>query len=123
MSVASHPNFSSQRKWAHGSGCLVCGGNHSPVAVERSAPQCVDLGVADDFLGSFGLCYDHAYAVGQQIGMILESAVNERAEECAKVLDEAHDTLIEAQAERAAARLDLDTAERLFERFGLVGAE
>lgn len=90
-------NFDPDIPWYTPQGCVICGSNKSREGTEFGA-QCVDLGVVDDFLGSIGLCFNHAREVGNLVKMVpverleeLEASVAEREAAADVVLAEAKD--------------------------------
>lgn len=105
-------NFNPDVKWAQGAGCLVCGTNYSELGKEAGI-QGVSLDVADEFIGHFGLCYDHARECGRLAGMFFREQYDELLGAVQERLDEA--IAYEAAAKEAAsqAKLDKDTVVRL----------
>jgi hypothetical protein len=112
MAVTARDNFSPDILWAGGSGCLVCGSNVSAEG-DKVGIRCIDLGVDDEFLGRFGLCYDCGIQVARVIGFVSKDSIAAQLADAEGKAAEAHATLIAAQAETAQARLDKDTVERL----------
>lgn len=116
MPISSSPQFSPHRKWAKGSGCLVCGGNRSPIAVRDDYDQCYDLGVGDDVLGDFGLCFDCARAVAAKCGSVPREELETLRANFEEHIKEADRKLAEAKAYKA-------TADEVFQLFGLESRE
>lgn len=112
MAIEAYERFSPEVKWAGGVGCLVCNANVSELGAKHGR-QCIDLGVTDEFLGSFGLCYDCAVQVALRIGYMERAEADEALAEAAQLLAGAEALEAEAARHAAQARLDKDTVERL----------
>lgn len=112
MAIEAFAKFNPEVKWAGGAGCLVCGANVSELGAKIGV-QCVDLGLADEFLGRFGICYDHAIQVARVIDFVDKNAVLDLLEEARQLSENAEAMEAAAASEAAQARLDRDTVERL----------
>ncbi len=116
MTIEAFEKFDPEVKWAGGPGCLVCHSNVSELGA-KAGKQRVDLGVTDEFLGAFALCYDCAVQVAVKIDYIARIDAENQLAEAAQLLSAAEE--MEAQAAQLAsqARLDKDTVERLIGPF------
>lgn len=112
MTIEAFPMFDPEVKWAGGVGCLVCHANVSELGAKHGK-QRVDLGVTDEFLGAFALCYDCAVQVAVKIDYMARADAEEQLSEAAQLLDQAEALEAEAAAHATQARLDKDTVERL----------
>lgn len=112
MAITAQANFNPDIKWSKGSGCLHCGGNVSTLGAKVGI-QCVDLGIDDEFLGRFGLCYDCALQVALAIGFLSQHEALGVLEEARQYAERAAALEAAAAAAASQARLDRDTVERL----------
>lgn len=114
MAIEAYENFDPTVRWAGGGGvgCLVCGANTSELGA-KAGKQRVDLGVADEFLGCFALCYDCAVQVALRIEYMARSDAEEQLETASQLLAAAEQLEAEAAQHASQARLDKDTVERL----------
>jgi hypothetical protein len=112
VAIEAFEKFDPEVRWAGGFGCLVCNTNVSELGAKHGA-QCIDLGVEDDFLGHFGLCYDCAVQVALRVDYMARSDAEEQLAEAAQLLSAAESLEAEAARTAAQARLDKDTVERL----------
>ena len=128
MTIAAFPNFVADVKWSHGSGCLKCGSNVSDEG-KKVGIQCVDLGVDDEFLGRFGLCYDCALQVARVINFVSRESTLETLEQARALADEsveleqiAADEAEHAKADREAAQALRDEVKALVNKPALAKA-
>jgi hypothetical protein len=112
MAIEAYERFNPEVKWAGGAGCLVCGTNVSELGA-KVGKTCIDLGAEDEFLGHFGLCYDHAIQVALRIEYMSRVEADEQLAQAAQLIAGAEDLENEAARHAAQARQDKDTVERL----------
>lgn len=112
MAISALPIFNPDIKWAGRAGCLVCGSNVSELGAKEDR-QCIDLGVDDEFLGRFGLCFDCALQVARVIDFVSKDSVLGVLEDARALADEAANAEAQAAAIHARIKLDKDTIERL----------
>ena len=114
MTIAATMNFASDTVWAGGSGCIKCRSNVSELGA-KAGIQCIDLGVEDEFLGRFGLCYDCAMQVARVIGYVSRDSTLEILEQARVLADDAVDLEQIAASEAEQAKADREAAETLLE--------